>query len=90
MQKIYPDDAYLKVLGMLRSEQMEDRLYEFAQDLFHDYIKQIESNKELQVVGEDGTPYDNEDFQMWYDDYYDVFIDDVLCVAYNKLRSMME
>ena len=64
----------------------DDRVYEFAQNLCNDTIKEIESKHK--IVDVDGIPFNEDDGDgvMWYDEYRDDFI----LAVYEKIKSSME
>ena len=83
-----PDGANIILQSNLKTEQWEDRIYEFAQDLFYTYKDRIE--RDFQMVDTDGNIYDDNgtstDGECWYDEYRDDFMFDV----YHKLKETLD
>ena len=69
------------LLSYVENPDFADRFYEFAQELCNREIDKIEN--EYDIVGEDGTPYTDEDDVMWYDD----FREDFLKAVFEKIQS---
>lgn len=59
-----------------------NRFYEFAQDLCDKAIQEIES-KYIIVGSGDGTPYTDEDDEMWYDEYRN----DFMTAVFDKIQD---
>ena len=79
-KKITSDEAVEMMFDTLNKESIEDRIYEFADDLFGLYIDRIEKENEIT---------DNDEFgndEEWYDEIRDEFLE---CV-YDKVRSFLK
>lgn len=72
MDKITIDAARQKLMSYIENPSFGDRVYEFAQGLCDEAIKDIESKHT--IVDMNGVPYTDDDDEMWYDDYRDDFM----------------
>ena len=69
--KITAIEAEQKMFALLAREDMGDRIYEFAQELYQRYIRKIED--EFKVERPDCMSRDEE----WYDGIYEDFFQEV-------------
>ena len=75
------EQAEQKMFDMLKAEQMGDRIYEFAQELYQRYINVIETGTEIEGKDE----YLDSD-EEWYDEIHDEFFQTV----YDRIRKFMK
>lgn len=54
------------VLLQFGAENLEDRFYEFVQDLTHKYINKVEN--EYHITTDYGEEFDGDGGEMWYDE----------------------
>lgn len=73
--------AQAKMFALLNVEQMGDRVYEFAQDLFQKYIAFIEKSYKIDGV-EEYLDIDEE----WYDEIQEEFYQAV----YDKINDFLK
>ena len=66
--RITIEQAERKMFGLLQTEDMGDRVYELAQDLYQKYIQYIEEH--FEITGKE--EYLDSD-QEWYDSIYEEF-----------------
>lgn len=71
MAKISIEQAEQMMFDSLAKEDMGDRIWEFAQELYQKYIRQIEEKHT--VVNKDVLDRDEE----WYDGIYEEFFQEV-------------
>ncbi len=80
-QTLTIEQAEQKMFDMLKAEQMGDRIYEFAQELYQRYINVIETGTEIEGKDE----YLDSD-EEWYDEIHDEFFQTV----YDRIRKFMK
>ena len=78
--QITSDYAIEMMFDTLSEEHIEDRIYEFAQELFDGYIAQIEDNNEIT----DKDKYDSG--EEWYDEIREEFFQAV----YDKMLGFLK
>lgn len=61
-----------KLLSLIDKSEVDDRVYELAQELCDEAIVKIE--KEYTIVDVDNVPFTEDDDEMWYDLYRDEFV----------------
>lgn len=82
------DDAEQMMREMLAKESMGDRVYEFAQVLFHRYINVIEAGHRIcDAEGPYGDSEDCHDGVAWYDDIQEEFFQSVYDRLLNFLKN---
>lgn len=82
-QTINQNQAGALLLESVDSNDFEDRIYNFAMELCNDRINTIESR--YNIVGDDGTPYTDEEDVCWYDEYRD----DFLKAVFERIKEMI-
>lgn len=82
-QNISQNQAGALLLKSVDSNDFEDRIYDFAMELCNDRTHAIESR--YNIVGDDGSPYTNEEDVCWYDKYRD----DFLKAVFERIKEMM-
>jgi hypothetical protein len=78
MAKIDVEQAENKMFELLAKEDMGDRIYEFAQDIFQSCINVVETNSEIDDRDLDST-------EEWYDEIQDDFYQSV----YEKMTEFL-
>ena len=82
-QTINQNQAGALLLESVDSNDFEDRIYNFAMELCDDRINTIESK--YNIVGNDGSPYTDEENVCWYDEYRD----DFLKAVFERIKEMI-
>ena len=78
-ERIDIEQAEQKMFELLKKEQMGDRIYEFAQDLYQRYINVLETK--YNITNKDVLDRDEE----WYDNVHDEFFQGV----YNRMLGFL-
>lgn len=73
------EQAEQKMFDMLNAEQMGDRIYEFAQELYQRYINVIETGNKI-----------NTDVLDRYEEWYDGVHDEFFQAVYDRINKFMK
>jgi len=85
---ITKEKAVEMLLSFIDKENLGDRFYEFAQEVFQKAIASVE--KEHIIVDVDGIPYTEEDDEMWYDDTFKEFLEKLADKLAKELKNGFE
>ena len=79
MARITIEEAEQKMFDLLNAEDMGDRIYEFAQELFQRYINVIES----------GNTITNKDVLDRYEEWYDGVQEEFYQAVYDRATKFL-
>jgi len=82
-QTISQNQAGALLLRTVDSVDFKDLFYNFVMELCNNRIHAIESK--YNIVGNDGSPYTDEEDVCWYDEYRD----DFLKAVFERIKEMI-
>lgn len=83
MKQLTKEQAREILISSIDNLDIQDKLYELAQDLCYKAIKNVEDK--YIIISNDNIPYTNEDDEKWYDDYREEFQE----VVFEKISALL-